>query len=280
MKLHSIQHEVYKNDDYLWKHTEYFKNNKLVQFDNMSGAIRKYTYEKGLLSEIYVYDLNGNLEETISYSYDNLGKIIHKEYFQHLNNTHFKYDVDYQDPNNIITISLIRQDGSINNRKIFLHHNITKQAKTLINPTNQNHSFDEETTYNNNDNNLVDIINKSNDQIEDEIQFSYLDKKVSEHYNYYKHLFGSAWKSNLIVSRQYGYHLDRKMSQVSDQYISRYDRKSYDIEGKVTYKESATYTYEFDNYNNITKQTEILVITDLFSDQTITYKHITTFKYE
>jgi len=273
LKLHSIKTETYRNNVYTSHQSFNFQNNKLINKKYNNQISHEYLYNGDLVSNIMVYRSIDDLLFSVNYAYDNLGRLIYKKYTPNPNDVSHEHIIAYDDVDKTIQFDLNWTNGSSSNRKVILNNNGLIKRDILGN----SHG---DIIYTYNHNNLVEITHDGfHEQVTDKAKFVYLDKKVSEFYQYQKYIYGEHWKNNLMLNTQSGYGFSTDTHQFSDHYISSYDFifhspfQKYEIKGN--------FTYEFDNDDNIIKQIENKTITNLNSPNDIdVYKYIRTYTYE
>ncbi|WP_075341728.1 hypothetical protein [Tenacibaculum agarivorans] len=270
LKLHSITTETFQNDVYISYYIINFQNNKVINTESNNGASSTYLYNGDLVSKVMAYQSNGNLSYSLNYTYDNSGRLLHKKYMLTPEDINHEHIITYNDADKTIQFDLTWTDGASNQRKITLDNTNVVQSEVLDNSSVRTYTYA--------NNNVVDITNEMDGQIIDKAEFQYLNKEVSEFYQYQKFLYGDQWKNNIILNRQFGYG-SREAHQFSNHYVSNYIVTHYDSSGKIEFK--GNFTYEFDDNNHIIKQVENGIVIDTDKPNNVnTYKHITTYIYE
>ena len=247
-----------------------FYYDKLINIQYSDGSYDDIYYERDLISRILEFDAYNNLEWTITYSYNSSKELIQKQTIPSPDNT--MTDVSRQKNvtynGNIIQSENSWSDGGFHKNTISLN-----SENSII--EDKQYTFDDQLVNQRrfeyvNNNLTKQTINDSNNTITLEETYNYLNKTSSKEYRYSQYLFGSEWKNNSSLNKQFGLGQSSPY-EVSENYISDYYTYHFILNTSVT----GTFSYEFDANDYIIKQTE-----NITWSTGQRYKTITTYQYE
>jgi hypothetical protein len=113
-------------------------------------------------------------------------------------------------------------------------------------------------------------IKDRDDNITYEETYNYLDKTRSKEHRYSAYLFGSQWKNNSALNKQFGLGQIAPY-EISESFVSDYYTYNFILNTSVT----GTFNYDFDSNDYLIKETENI---NWSTGQT--YKVITTYDYD
>jgi hypothetical protein len=268
--LISITKDYYTNNS-LTSTTKFnFYSDKLVNIQYSDNSYDDIYYEGDLISRILEFDANNNWEWTTTYTYNSSDELIQKKVIPSPNNTitDVSRQKDFVYSENSIQSESSWSDGGFHTNTISLNSEnfITEDKQFSVDNELVNQRFFEYV----NSNLTNQTIKDPDDTITYEETYNYLDKISSKEYRYSEYLFGSRWKNNSSLNKQFGLGQITPY-EISENYISDYYTYNFILDTSVT----GTFSYEFDSNDYIIKQTENINRSTGQMD-----KVITTYEYE
>lgn len=243
-------HEVYNNSfiaDYV------IDNGLNSEILYSSGNYRIQEFNNNLMTAILAYDVNNNLIGKTNFEYDAAKRLLgYSSYtiesgqeilnstrsFEYVANKILSHDIYYD------------ADGSIS---------FTAEANIFtLNSNDEIIKFEDmnsgavwEVTYDNNGNLTTAEVNGygSKDGL---ATFIYNNMLVTESYQKERFRFGPKWKNNIMLYSQVGGYSFKQLALLGSNYLMSYSHLNFDGTNNV----SSAFTYEFDNHNRLSKQTE------------------------
>jgi|GEM_PF-7031427 len=268
--LVSVTKDYYTNNSQTASTKFNFYNDKLINIQYSDNSYDDIYYEAGLISRILEFNANNEWIWTTVYTYDSSNRLTRKNVIPSPNNP--ITDVSRQ-KQILYNGNLIQSENSWSDGG-FHKNTITLNSEDFIIEDNQfsiNNELVAQRNFEYVDNNLSrQTIKDRNGNLTYEETYNYTDKSGSEPYNYSKYLFGSQWKNNSSLNKQFGLGQITPY-EVSGNYISDYYTRSLSTNTSKT----GTFNYKFNSNKNIIKQTENI---NLSTGEV--YKIITTYEYQ
>jgi hypothetical protein len=267
--LVSFTKNYYSNNNFSASEKLNFYNDKLINIQYHDGSHDEYQYDNDLVSRILKFDSNDILFWTITYLYDNLGRIIEIKRIPSSTNVQIqsvdKFSFVYN--TNQILINSVYTPGGVDTYELNLDQNKKIINEKLISTNGRiiTDQFYFTNTFTNG--NLTNSI-MENSTPTDKITYSYNNFKNDFDYN--KFLFGKHWKNNKCLDLYKDERSVRGTLETTSEYLIANSTHNFN-----NVSENATYSYLFNEKNQITK--EIVTKTSTFVP---TYKIESIYKYE
>lgn len=246
-----ITKEYYTNNS-LTSSTKFnFYSNKLINIQYSDNSYDDIYYEGGLISRILEFKTNNEWEWTTTYTYTSSNELIQKKVIPSPNNTitDVSRQKDFVYGGNLIQSENSWSDGGFHKNTISLN---SKNFMTEDKLFNNNDVLESRYLFEYINNNLSKKTLKNHeDNIVIQSTYNYLNQVETEPYKYNKYLYGSEWKNNSSLNKQFG--LGQVNSyEISENYISNYYTYNFELSISIT----GTFNYEFDSNERIIQQTE------------------------
>lgn len=268
--LISITKNYYTNN-VLTSSTKFnFYYDKLINIQYSDDSYDDLYYEGDVIERILGFDANNDWEWTTTYTYNSLNQLTQKKVTPSPNNTltNVSRQKNFAYSGNLIQSENSWSDGgfhkniiSLNNDNFITEDKMFDIGNELVNTRLFEYS---------NNNLTKQILKDPEENIIYEETYNYLNKIGSKEYRYSQYLFGSHWKTNSSLDKQFGLG-QYATHEVSESYILDYYKHNFTLNSSVT----GTFYYEFDSNDYITKQTE-----NITSSNGETYKVITVYEYQ
>ncbi len=269
-KLVSITKRYYQGNNNFHTEKYNFFNERLINIQYSDDSYDDIYYEGDVISRILEFNSNNEWEWTITYAYDNEGRLINKKVIPSPFNTitDVSRQKNFEYAGNLIRSENSWSDGGFQRNALTINNeNLIVEDQFLTDDGNLVQRYLSEYT----NGNMTGLTLRNRDDIvTEESSYTYMDKAVTRPYQMNSYLFGNEWKNNKILSYQFG--LSQSESyKFSDNYIERYSSNNFVTNISIT----GTFSYKFDSNDDIIEQeyTKSISTGD-------TFKTITTFEYE
>ncbi len=227
----------------------FFKDLQLEKVEYWDGTYDIATYEDGLLSKMEEFDAQGKLRWTNTYQYDVMGRITQRMTTPH--NAYTQYDIREK--------KFAYQESVVDVTLNFYDANFELNASNKFQLTfDENGQITEELFEDIGEKEVIEYFEgnpkgykqfKRDGTLAADAEYKYLDRPVSEAYQFRKYIYGEQWKNNYILNNQFN--LDYStVPLISDNFLSSYSYVFYATETRVSYQSE----YEFDSDGRLAKQ--------------------------
>lgn len=245
-KLVSITKNYYSNNSFASSEKLNFYDDKLINIQYHDGSYEDYQYDNDLISRILKFEPDDSLFWTITYLYDNLGRIIEIKRIPSPTNvqvqTVAKYSFVYN-TNQILITAVFTPGNTLTYELILDQNNKIINEKWLSNNgslvTNQFY-FTNTFTNGNLSNSLMENYSGPTDNI------SYSYNNIRNDFDYYKFLFGKHWKNNKCLDLFKNVLSVRGVLETTSEYLVTNSSHNYN-----NGSENTTYNYTFNEKNQI-----------------------------
>ena len=277
-ELVSVTHNRYVDNELAFKSKHIFNNKKLTKIEFIDHSYDLAFYTNELISKIERYDSSETLWSTITYTYDNQGKLTNKTIFDYREDPlptfsliekqieyvddKIKATLNFYDANHVFESSFV-YILTLGTNGLIAEQQEPEEEIDLgigqgINPEGSNQSMKVEYT-NGNPSRFV-----YSGGLDAEITYTYSDSLVSDAYQFKKYIYGREWKNNHILNKLFnlGYY---EMTEINDNYLTgfTYTHEANTTSGTIEYFTSTTsVTYEFDTQGNLSTQTKVTTLDD------------------
>lgn len=245
--LVSITKKYYLNNSFTASEKLHFYDDKLIHIQYHDGSYEDYQYDNNLVSRILEFKSDHSLFWTITYLYDNFGRIIEIKRIPSSTNVEIKTVAKFSFVYNTnqILINSVFTPGGNETYELNLDSNnkILNEKIISINGNLVTFPFYAYTYVNGN---LLNCLS-TNQTIPENINYSY--NTYKNDFNYNKYLFGKNWKLNNCLDYYVRGRNVKLVLETTSEYLVSSATHNFNNGSEIT-----TYNYLFDDKNRIKKE--------------------------
>lgn len=269
-ELVAITKSYYEGNTNFFTETYNFFNDRLINIQYSDNSYDDIYYEGDLISRILEFNANNEWEWTVTYVYDNQGRLIKKEVVPSPFNTitaisrqkTFDYNGEQiESENSWSDGGLSRNSLTVNNDNVIVEDRFVTEDGDVFRRYLYGYT---------NGNMTALTLKDANNNSTVESTYQYLDKAVTKPYQMGSLLFGNAWKNNQFLNYQFGLS-ENDSFEFSANYIESFSSQNFATNISTT----GTFSYKFDSDHDIIEQVYIKS-----SSTGSTFRTITTYQYK